>query len=136
MPVSKKAKHGRRPPPSQGSRKIRLNKPSMIEALSPELRDALKAKLTREEAINLEVQWRKLEQQALREALQEALDTVYLVIFRIILDRLGADQEKTAELVALVRDYLCDMAEGRLRPADLRSSLLADGVDLDALMED
>ncbi len=136
MPVSRKTKHGRRPPPSQGSRKIRLNKPSMIEALSPELRDALRGRLTREEAVNLEVQWRKLEQQALREALQEAIDTMYLVVFRIIFDRLGADGVKARELVTLVREYLSDMAEGQLRPTDLRSSLKADGVDIDAILED
>ncbi len=104
--------------------------------MPPELQAALRKALTPEEQTKLEIHWTKVEREALRSAIQDTMDIIYVIILRIVVDRLGADRDKLEEMVTLIDEYLTDMGTGKLKTSDLVSSLRADGLDIKEILGD
>lgn len=128
MPKSKKAKHGSGKPHKP---KPLTYDPVYTDGLTENLRNALKAKLTLKELIDLELQLRKAVEQTARRATFDTHKCTWAVCLRVLHDRFGFESEQKKQLYDWSIEYLKDMRDGRLTLQEMLDTLEhSDGIRL------
>ena len=128
MPKSKKAKHGSGKPHKP---KTLTYDPVYTDGLTENLRNALKAKLTLKELIDLELQLRKAVEQTARRATFDTHKTTWAVVLRVLHDRFGFEADDKKRLYDASLEYLKDIQDGRLTLQEMLDTLEhSDGIRL------
>lgn len=128
MPKSKKAKHGSGKPHKP---KPLTYDPVYTDGLTENLRNALKAKLTLKELIDLELQLRKAVEQTARRATFDTHKTTWAVVLRVLHDRFGFEADDKKRLYDASLEYLKDIQDGRLTLQEMLDTLEhSDGIRL------
>lgn len=128
MPKSKKAKHGSGKPHKP---KPLTYDPVYTDGLTENLRNALKAKLTLKELIDLEAQLRKAVEQTARRATFDTHKTTWAVVLRVLHDRFGFEAEDKIRLYEASMEYLEDIREKRITLQEMLDTLYnEDNIDL------
>lgn len=120
MPKSRKAKHGSGKPHKP---KPLTYDPVYTDGLTDNLRNALKAKLTLKELIDLELQLRKAVEQTARRATFDTHKTTWAVCLRVLHDRFGFESEQKKQLYDWSIEYLKDIRDGRLTLKEMLDTL-------------
>lgn len=128
MPKSKKAKHGSGKPHKP---KTLTYDPVYTDGLTENLRNALKAKLTLKELIDLELQLRKAVEQTARRATFDTHKTTWAVTLRVLHDRFGFEAEDKRKLYDASLEYLKDIRDKRITLQEMLDTLEhSDGIRL------
>nr|MBQ4458470.1 hypothetical protein [Clostridia bacterium] len=128
MPKSKKTKHGSGKPHKP---KALTYDPVYTDGLTENLRNALKAKLTLKELIDLELQLRKAVEQTARRATFDTHKTTWAVVLRVLHDRFGFEADDKKRLYDASLEYLKDIQDGRLTLQEMLDTLEhSDGIRL------
>lgn len=128
MPKSKKVKHGSGKPHKP---KTLTYDPVYTDGLTDNLRNALKAKLTLKELVDLELQLRKAVEQTARRATFDTHKTTWAVVLRVLHDRFGFEAEDKKRLYESCLEYLKDIRDGRLTLKEMLDTLEhSDGIRL------
>jgi hypothetical protein len=120
MPKSKKAKHGSGKPHKP---KPLTYDPVYTDGLTENLRNALKAKLTLKELIDLELQLRKAVEQTARRATFDCHKTTWAVTLRVLHDRFGFEAEDKRRLYDSCLEYLKDIRDKRITLQEMLDTL-------------
>ena len=120
MPKSKKAKHGSGKPHKP---KALTYDPVYTDGLTDDLRNALKAKLTLKELIDLELQLRKAVEVSARRATFDTHKCTWAVCLRVLHDRFGFESEQKKQLYDWSIEYLKDIRDGRLTLKEMLDTL-------------
>lgn len=120
MPKSKKTKHGSGKPHKP---KTLTYDPVYTDGLTENLRNALKAKLTLKELIDLELQLRKAVEQTARRATFDTHKCTWAVCLRVLHDRFGFESEQKKQLYDWSIEYLKDIRDGRLTLKEMLDTL-------------
>lgn len=120
MPKSKKAKHGSGKPHRP---KPLTYDPVYTDGLTENLRNALKAKLTLKELIDLELQLRKAVEQTARHATFDTHKTTWAVTLRVLHDRFGFEAEDKKRLYDASLEYLKDIRDKRITLQEMLDTL-------------
>ena len=120
MPKSKKSKHGSGKPHKP---KTLTYDPVYTDGLTENLRNALKAKLTLKELIDLELQLRKAVEQTARRATFDTHKCTWAVCLRVLHDRFGFESEQKKQLYDWSIEYLKDIRDGRLTLKEMLDTL-------------
>ena len=132
MPVSRKKHHGSGKKPAAKPTAPLLLFGGHIGQLPPELQTAVREKFTAREREQLERSFIRTEAAGRTAGAKANADLLWCVILRIAHDRLGADAPQLAMMTRLAGEYIEDVRDGRLRIGDIRSSLLTDGLAVEA----
>ena len=128
MPKSKKAKHGSGKPHKP---KTLTYDPVYTDGLTENLRNALKAKLTLKELIDLELQLRKAVEITAKRATFDTHKTTWAVTLRVLHDRFGFEAEDKRKLYDASLEYLKDIRDKRLTLQEMLDTLEhSDGIRL------
>lgn len=128
MPKSKKAKHGSGKPHKP---KTLTYDPVYTDGLTENLRNALKAKLTLKELVDLELQLRKAVEQTARRATFDTHKTTWAVVLRVLHDRFGFEAEDKKRLYESCLEYLKDIRDKRITLQEMLDTLYnEDGIFL------
>lgn len=120
MPKSKKTKHGSGKPHKP---KALTYDPVYTDGLTENLRNALKAKLTLKELIDLELQLRKAVEQTARRATFDTHKTTWAVVLRVLHDRFGFEAEDKRKLYDSCLEYLKDIRDKRITLQEMLDTL-------------
>lgn len=128
MPKSKKTKHGSGKPHKP---KTLTYDPVYTDGLTDDLRNALKAKLTLKELVDLELQLRKAVEQTARRATFDTHKTTWAVVLRVLHDRFGFEAEDKRKLYDASLEYLKDIRDKRITLQEMLDTLYnEDGISL------
>jgi len=128
MPKSKKAKHGSGKPHKP---KSLTYDPVYTDGLTENLRNALKAKLTLKELVDLELQLRKAVEITARRATFDTHKTTWAVVLRVLHDRFGFEAEDKKRLYDASMEYLMDIRDKRITLQEMLDTLYnEDGINL------
>lgn len=120
MPKSKNTKHGSGKPHKP---KPLTYDPVYTDGLTENLRNALKAKLTLKELIDLELQLRKAVEQTARRATFDTHKTTWAVVLRVLHDRFGFEAEEKKRLYESCLEYLKDIRDKRITLQEMLDTL-------------
>lgn len=120
MPKSKKSKHGSGKPHKP---KTLTYDPVYTDGLTDNLRNALKAKLTLKELVDLELQLRKAVEQTARRATFDTHKTTWAVVLRVLHDRFGFEAEEKKRLYESCLEYLKDIRDKRITLQEMLDTL-------------
>lgn len=120
MPKSRKAKHGSGKPHKP---KTLTYDPVYTDGLTDNLRNALKAKLTLKELVDLELQLRKAVEQTARRATFDTHKTTWAVVLRVLHDRFGFEAEDKKRLYESCLEYLKDIRDKRITLQEMLDTL-------------
>lgn len=120
MPKSRKAKHGSGKPHKP---KPLTYDPVYTDGLTENLRNALKAKLTLKELVDLELQLRKAVEQTARRATFDTHKTTWAVVLRVLHDRFGFEAEEKKRLYESCLEYLKDIRDKRITLQEMLDTL-------------
>ncbi len=133
MPKSKKTRHGSGKPHRA---KSPVYAPVYTDQLAPpELRAALKEKLSLQELIELEKQVRKLVEdasmKASAKATEEAYERQFAVMMRVMRDRFGFGRKRLRHLWEMCLEYIHDIDDHLLTTKEMLDTLeREDGIRL------
>lgn len=133
MPKSKKTRHGSGKPHRP---KLPVYDPVYTDQLAlPELRTALKEKLSLQELIELEKQIRNLVENTSREAAakatEEAYERQFAVMMRVMRDRFGFGKKRLRRLWNMCLEYIHDIDDNLLTTKEMLDTLeREDGIRL------
>ena len=128
MPKSRKTKHGSGKPHRP---KPMVYDPVYTDGLTPDIRAALKSRLTLPELIELEKQLRKAVETASRRATFDTHKTTWAVCLRVLHDRFGFEAADKKRLYDSSMEYLEDIRDKRITLQEMLDTLYnEDGINL------
>lgn len=122
MPKSKVKKHGSGKVPKPKPQ-FPVYDPFYTDGLTPDLRKAVKAKLSITELVELEKQLRRIVEHTQREATFNTHKTTWAVTLRVLHDRFGFEAEDKKLLYDTCLEYLKDIQDGRLTLKEMLDTL-------------
>lgn len=98
--------------------------------LSPDLRAALKSRLSLAELVELEKQLRTSLHDAEEKACRASFMVAFALTFRVLHDRFGFGKKRKLRYWDTVSSYLDDFNEGRITLAEMLKTVEADGITM------